>query len=106
MTVSRKKRPGLRLDFPFKIKTRGIIMFDANQNFKKKVDSEEKTDVDLALELIKHFNMIEDSVLVKFKKKAKEMLVKRASMARESMTNPLAIKLLNMRYNIILKDRR
>jgi len=34
------------------------------------------------------------------------MLVERASMARESMTNLLAIKLLNMRYNSNLNDRR
>lgn len=81
-------------------------MFDETQNFKKIVDSEEKTDMEIALELIKHFNMIEDSSLVKFKEKAKEMLVKRVSMARESMTNPLAIKLLNIRYNINLNDRR
>ena len=81
-------------------------MFDANQNFKKIVDSEEKTDMEIALELIKYFNRIEDSSLVRFKKKAKEMLVERASMARESMTNPLAIKLLNMRYNRNLNDRR
>lgn len=81
-------------------------MFDENHNFKKIVDSEEKTDMKIALELIKYFNRIEDSSLVKFKKKAKEMLVERASMARESMTNPLAIKLLNMRYNSNLNDRR
>jgi hypothetical protein len=81
-------------------------MFDENQNFKKIVDSEEKTDMEIALELIKYFNRIEDSSLVRFKKKAKEMLVERASMARESMTNPLAIKLLNMRYNRNLNDRR
>jgi hypothetical protein len=81
-------------------------MFDENQNFKKIVDSEEKTDMEIALELIKYFNRIEDSSLVRFKKKAKEMLVERASMARESMTNPLAIKLLNMRYNSNLNDRR
>ena len=81
-------------------------MLDENQNFKKIVDSEEKTDMEIALELIKHFNRIEDSSMVRFKKKAKEMLVKRASMARESMTNPLAIKLLNLRYNSNLNDRR
>ncbi len=81
-------------------------MFDANQNFKKIVDSEEKTDVDIALELIKHFNTIEDSVLVKFKKKAKEKIVKRASMARKSMTNPLAIRLLDMANIINRNDRR
>lgn len=81
-------------------------MFYGNQNFKKIVDSEEKTNMEIALELIKYFNRIEDSSLVRFKKKAKEMLVERASMARESMTNPLAIKLLNMRYNSNLNDRR
>ena len=74
-------------------------MLDETQDFKEIVDSKEKTDMEIALELIKYFNRIEDSSLVRFKKKAKEMLVERASMARESMTNPLAIKLLNMRYN-------
>ena len=81
-------------------------MLDETQDFKEIVDSEKKTDMEIALELIKYFNRIEDSSLVRFKKKAKEMLVERASMARESMTNPLAIKLLNMRYNINLNDRR
>jgi len=81
-------------------------MFYGNQNFKKIVDSEEKTDMEIELELIKYFNRIEDSSLVRFKKKAKEMLVERASMARESMTNLLSIKLLNMRYNSNLNDRR
>jgi len=81
-------------------------MIDETQDFKKTIDSEEKTDMEIALELIKYFNRIEDSSLVRFKKKAKEMLVERASMARESMTNPLAVKLLNMRYNRNLNDRR
>ena len=81
-------------------------MFDENQNFKKIVDSEEKTDMEIALELIKHFNTIEDSSMVRFKKKAKEILVIRASMARASMTNPLAIRLLNWGYNTNLNDRR
>lgn len=81
-------------------------MYDANQNFNKIVDLEEKTDMEIALELIKHFNRIEDSSLVKFKKKVKEMLVEKASVAKESMTDPLAIKLLNMRYNINFSDRR
>jgi hypothetical protein len=88
------------------LKLRGVIVFDETQNFKKIVDSEEKTDVDIALELIKFFNTIEDSVLVKFKKKAKKKIVKRASMARESMTNPLAIRLLDMANIINLNDRR
>ena len=81
-------------------------MLDETQDFKEIVDSEKKTDMEIALELIKYFNRIEDSSLVRCKKKAKEMLVERASMARESMTNPLAIKLLNMRYNSKLNDRR
>lgn len=72
-------------------------MLDKHHDVKKIVDSEENTDIEIALELIKHLNAIEDSVLIKFKKNAQEQLLRRAVIAMKSMTNPLAKRLLKMR---------
>ncbi len=67
---------------------------DLKKEFEKTIVGKQHADVGIAMQLLSLFYSVEDSVLVKFQKKAKEELSRQAANIMRTLTHPFAIRLL------------
>ena len=65
-----------------------------NKTFEGIYVSDKHSDIEIAMDLVSKYYLIQDSILVKFKRKAKETLLQKASSLIHSITNSTARRLL------------
>ena len=60
---------------------------------------EKQSDIEIAMDLVSKYYLIQNSVLIKFQRKAKEQLSLRAEDAIQTMISPVAKRLLSITIN-------
>jgi len=70
------------------------VMMNHNKSFESISIPDKQSDIEIAMDLLSKYYLIQDSILVKFKRKAKETLLHKAINLVQTLTHPAARRLL------------
>lgn len=70
-----------------------------NKSIESIFGSEKQSDIEIAMDLVRKYYLIQDSILIKFQRKAKEQLSKIAENAIQTMISPVAKRLISIIIN-------
>ena len=65
-----------------------------NKTFESISIPDKHSDIEIAMDLVNKYYLIQDSILVRFQKKAKEQIFRKAIILIHTLTHPAARKLL------------
>ena len=73
-----------------------------NNTFESISATEKQSDIEIAMDLVRKYYLIQNSILVRFQQKAKEQLFRKAVVLIHTLTYPVARRLLM----VIIKDKK
>ena len=73
-----------------------------NKTFESIFTPDKHSDIEIAMDLLCKYYLIQDSILVRFQRQAKEQLFRKAIILNHTLTYPVARRLLM----VIIKDKK